>query len=156
MKALKIITAVLCVFAMLFGMSACEGKKTPQTVDGFTKVMEESGFDVYDITAETDTDGKANAIIIAAEGGYQIEFWDFTDETVAHDAFHSAEHLFKEEHSVRKTSLSTEGKNNCYFDFVADGNFHMIARIDNTMLYCEASEENKDEIRELAETLGYK
>ncbi len=42
-----------------------------------------------------------------------------------------------------------------YFSFNADGNFHLIARIDNTMVYCETKKEYKDEIIDLVKTLGY-
>ena len=61
-----------------------------------------------------------------------------------------------------KTAQTVEGftevrsSNYNYYAFTADGNFHMIARIGNTMLYCESEKENKDDIVEMVKKLGYK
>ena len=43
-----------------------------------------------------------------------------------------------------------------YYAFTADGNFYIISRIDQTMLYCVADSAYKDEIIGHIEKLGYK
>lgn len=155
MKRTKLLLLMLCVGVLLCTLTAC-GSKTPQTVSGFTDVMEAAGFDVQDVTATTNTNGLATAVLVAAGEHYQLEFYKLTDSETGEGVFYNNKQLFTDEHAVQTLSNEVTLGNYNYYAFNADGNFHMIARIEDTMLYCEAAKEYKDEIVELVKALGYK
>ena len=127
LKLTRTIAFVLCFGMILCFMTAC-GSKTPQTVSGFTEIMEGAGF----------------------------EFYELVDSDTGEGVFYNNKQLFEDEHSVTTMSSEVTSGNYNYYAFNADGNFHMIARVDNTMLWCEAAKEYKDEIVEFVKTLGYK
>lgn len=155
MKLTKALAFVLCLGMILCFMTACSSK-TPQTVSGFTEVMEAADFEVQDVTSDTETNGLATAVLVAVGENYQIEFFELTDSETGEGVFYNNKQIFTDEHSVQTMSSEVTSGNYNYYAFNADGNFHMIARIDNTMLYCEAAKEYKDEIVEFVKTLGYK
>ncbi len=155
MKLTRVIAFALCFGMILCFMTACSSK-TPQTVSGFTEVMETADFEVQDVTADTETNGLATTVLIAVGENYQIEFYELTDSETGEGVFYNNKQLFTDEHSVTTMSSEVTSGNYDYYAFNADGNFHMIARVDNTMLWCEAAKEYKDEIVELVKTLGYK
>lgn len=64
MKLTKALAFVLCLGMVLCFMTACSSK-TPQTVSGFTEVMEAADFEVQDVTADTETNGLATAVLVA-------------------------------------------------------------------------------------------
>ena len=155
MKLTKAIALVLCLGMLLCVMTACSSK-TPQTVSGFTEVMEAASFEVQDVTADKETNDLATAVLVAVGENFQIEFYELIDSETGEGVFYNNKKLFTDEHSVTTMSSEVTSGNYNYFAFNADGNFHMIARVDNTMLWCEAAKEYKDEIVEFVKTLGYK
>ena len=132
------------------------GSKTAQTVDGFIQVMEDAGFEVEDVTAEMGTNDLATSVIIAVGENYQIEFLELVDSETGKGVFNGNKAVSEDEHSVKSLILEVSSSNYNYYAFNADGEFHMIARIDNTMIYCVADKEFRSEIVNLAKTLGYK
>lgn len=157
MKKVKLIAFLMCVMMAACVLTGC-AEKTPATEDGFTEIMQDAGFTVTDVTEETETNGLATAVIVAVseDEGYQIEFWKLTDSETGEGVFYNNYNIFNEEHSVKTMSTETMLGNYNYYAFTADGDFHMISRIDDTMLYCEADKEYKEEIVDLVKALGYK
>lgn len=153
----RIVISIICI-AMIAGLLAGCSAKTPITSDIFSQTMTSASFKVEDVTDRTQTNGLATSVIVAAkeDGSYQIEFWELTDSEVGLGIFSNNKNILSEEHSVRMMSSEINSGNYNYFAFTADGNFHMIARINNTMLYCEANKDYKGEIINFAKQLGYK
>ena len=155
MKKCVSFSLVLCLVLSLCLLSGC-GNKTPQTVDGFSRIMEDAGFQVQDVTASTQTNGLATAVIVALNDDFQIEFWELTDSDVGKSVYHSNKTNLENDHSVKTLASEVSIGNYNYTAFNADGEFHLVARIDNTMLYCTADKEFRSQITELTEALGYK
>ena len=155
MKKTKIIFLAAFICLALLAITSCS-KKTPQTTKGFTDIMEEAGFEVLDITEMYSDRGPVSSVIIARNENYQIDFYKLTDNNTAIGVFSNNKQIFDDEHSSKTFSTSVSSGNYDYYAFNAEGYFHMIARVDDTMLFCEAKEEYKDEILELVKKLGYK
>ena len=155
MKIIRVPAIIISLAMMICLMTAC-GSKTPQTDIGFTRVMESAGLEVQNVTTDTETNSLATLVLIAVGENYQIEFYEFSDSETGEAVFYNNKQIFEDEHSFKTMSSETASGNYNYFAFNADGNFHMISRIDNTMLYCEAAKEYKSEIIDLVKTLGYK
>ena len=153
----KTVLILLCVILLVCSLTGCSSK-TPVTAELFVETMEASGFTTADVTAETETNGLATAVIVAIADGekYQIEFYQLTDSNTAEAVFRNNKQIFDNEHHTKTLSTELSANNYNYCGFNADGNFHMIARVDSTMLYCEADKAYKDEIVSLVEQLGYK
>lgn len=100
MKPTRVISFMLCLVMILCVMTAC-GSKTPQTVSGFTKVMEDAGFEVQDVTADTETNGLATAVLVAVGDNYQIEFFELIDNETGEGVFYNNKQIFTDEHPVK-------------------------------------------------------
>lgn len=149
--------AIIFISAVMLMCALCGcSPKTAIDTETFTKTMEAEGFTVTDITNEVETNDVATAVLIAANDNYQIEFYVLTDTDTGEGVFYNNKQLFDDDHSAKMLSSEITSKEHNYYAFNADGNFHMIARVDNTMLWCEAAKEYKDDIVELVKTLGYK
>lgn len=157
MSKTKIIVYFLCITMITASFAGCSSK-TPITSDEFSQTMIAANFIVEDVTARTQTNGLATCVIVAAkeDRSYQIEFWELTDSDTGKGVYNKNKTLLSEEHSSKAVSSEFNLGNYNYYAFTADGNFRMVARIDNTMLYCEADKAYKEEIIDFAKQLGYK
>ncbi len=157
MKGYKLISFLLCITLLVCVLTGC-GSKTPITTEAFEQTMTAAGFTVIDVTESTETNGLATRVIVAMNesDGYQIEFWELVDEETGEGVFYNNKSNLDEEHSSKTLSTTVTAGNYNYFAFTADGNFHLVARIANTMLYCEADKAYKDDIVDLVKQLGYK
>lgn len=155
MKPTKAISLMLCFVLTMLTLCGC-ASKTALTPDEFTAIMHRSGFVISDATAETDSGGFATKVLKGKGASFEIEFTELLNATAAETIYEYNKEEFKKEHPVRTHSYETNAGNlNCFY-FQAGGNFHIIAQIEDTLLYCEAAETCKSEIMELFKTLGYK
>lgn len=150
MSKRKLITLGCCLLLVLCIFAGCS-KKTPQTAQGFTDIMEKAGFTVEPI--QHDGISCTPEALVASNDNYQLEFYNIND---AEHVFSSLKRQFDDAHSTRNLSLSVSTNTYDYYCFNAGGEFHMIARIENTLLYCEADAQYRDEIVDLVKELGYK
>ncbi len=151
-KASLIIVFVLALATLL---SACGGNKTAKTPEEFTSFMEDKNFRVDDVTASTNTDDLANKVLVAYNGNYQIEFYELIDDATGNGVFNNNKDIFEDKHSVKTMSTEITTSNYSYYHFTGEDNFYMISRIKNTMLYCVAHKDFKDEIVDIVKNLGY-
>jgi len=155
MKTKRILISILCVVTIICCLTGCS-PKTAQTVSGFTEFMEAAGFEVHNITASTETNGLVTAVLIAAGENYQIEFYEFKDSETGEAFFNNIKDYFDEEHSSKTMSLKLALGSYNYYSFTAGGNFHIIVRIENTIIFCEADKAYKEEIVDCIKALGYR
>lgn len=146
-------TVFTCML-LLSVLTGC-GVKTAQTAEGFTQIMEDAGFDVEDVAVEPETDGRTSTLAAVGKN-YQMDYYAFTDNETCADFFQAAMEELDEAHLKKTFSIQTTMNNYCYYAFNADGDFHVIVRVDNTMLCCTADKTYKSEIVDLLKTLGYK
>jgi len=153
----KIIVFFLCITMITVSFVGCSSKM-PITSNQFSQTMIAANFTVENVTARTQTNGLATSVIVAVkdDGSYQIEFWELTDGEVGKNVYNNNKKQLSKEHSSKAVLSEFNLGNYNYYAFTADGNFHMVTRIDNTMLYCEVDKEYKEEIIDFAEQLGYK
>lgn len=155
MKTTKIIALLLCVALVTGLMTACQ-KKVPQTPDGFTQIMENTGLEVRDDTDTNDDDSPLTAELCAISEGYMIEYYAYEDSNDAQNVFHSNYNSFDEEYPTKTLSTRVNTNRYNYFAFTSGGEFVVVARIENTLVGCIADAEYKQEILTHMEALGYK
>ena len=149
------LTCTVFACALLLSILTGCGAKTAQTADGFTKIVEDAGLEVEDVTAELGTDD-ISSVLFAVGGNYQMDYYAFADDETCADFFYVIMEEFDEEFSSKSFSSKITMNNYNYYAFNADGDFHMLARVDNTLLLCVADKAYKSEIVDLVKTLGYK
>lgn len=154
MKAVKIISLVLCLCLILCGLTACTPKK-PQTAGSFKRIMKQAGFEVQDVTDTANLNGCAKTATFAVCDNYQIEFYETADRETAIKAFEDFTASF-EDVGIKTMSFEMTMKNYNYINFTTEGIFYVIVRVDNTLLFSEAKKEYRTEILNHVKTLGYK
>ena len=155
MRNMKLVSLVLCAVLMAGLLTGCSSR-TPATVKTFQMHMEAAGFTVEDVTAVTETNGLADAILVAMGEEYQIEFWDLVGTNAGKTVFRATRNSLSAEHPAKFMEVEMTSNAYSYFAFNADGNFHVIARVEDTMLLCEAEKEHKEAIVDILKQLGYK
>ena len=156
MNKTKSLLAIALVIAMLVCLSACS-KHEPVSAETFQSTMEESGFAVQDDTASYDGGENTNGVYIALnDEALQIELYLFKEETNASSAFNNSKAAFENEASGTTSSSSVTSPHYDWYKANTSDTAFIIARVDNTLLYCKTANANGDKATELFKTLGYK
>ncbi len=155
MKKIRILALCGALLIILALLSACS-PKTPKTPEGFTAAMVEAGFEVADATDEFDWEGYANTVLIASNENYDIEYYALTDSEHGAAAYQSALSYYEEKYSVTSASMQINGINYNYRVFIADDQFHLLARIGHTLLRAECHPTYRGEVVDYAKMLGYR
>lgn len=154
MKSTRSIALILCLIMLLGLMTACQ-KKMPQTAAGFTQIMENAGFEVYD-ESDNGEDSIATAAVYAVGENYQIEYYGYEDSDSARRVYDNNQNKLDEDHSAKRMTSQMETNRYNYYAFSTEDDFYVIARIENTVVFCAADSEYKQEILTHMEALGYK
>ena len=155
MKIGKATASLFCIIIALCSLFGCSSK-TAISTQVFTDTMEAENFTVTDVTSDIEQNDVATTVLIATCDNYQIEFWELTDTETGEEMFYRIKNSFNDKQSVRSMLSEVFSDNYNYYAFNADGNFHMVARIDNTIICCEAYKTYRKEIVDLIKNLGDK
>lgn len=147
--------SVLLIVVVMLTLGACGQKRTPQSPRSFQELMTEFGYEVYDATTNTDTGGITDSVLLAIDENYTIEYYGFIDENSAKSTFTSNEQIFENENTTKYMVKEMSFNDYEHYSYSSDNNFYLLSRINNTMLYCVADKEYKDDILEAVEVLGY-
>ena len=150
----KRICTIITLLLLMLSLVAC-GNKVAKTVDEFTSFMEGKNFITQNVTSTTQTNGLATAVIVALNDNYQVEYFAFKDNESGAGVFQHNKNLFDEKAPTKTLSTELNSSNYNYYSFTSGDTYYMVSRIDNTMIYCVASKEYKDEINNIVDELGY-
>lgn len=149
-KLILVLAVALTVCLALVGCS----EKTALSADAFSEAMEEEGFTVVDVSDTTE--GDAEKVLVAVGDEYQIEYFSFEDEELAEAVFETNREIVEDKDFSSSSHVSKSGPNYNYFSLTGDGEFFIVAQVEDTMIYCNADKDCKEEVEELLEELGYK
>lgn len=152
----KVLCVALCVGTLV--MTGCGEDKEPISADTFEDTMEAAGLIINDET-ESDGDifGVEQILVAYSEDGYQIEYYLFENEADATQLYNyvteDLEINYSDADVVAKSRVSFEeyGK----YTIAVNGEYYVVSRIGNTLVYATALEEYKDVTKDLVESLGY-
>ena len=147
----RVLSLTLCVLLLSVLLMGCSPKTVLSAADFQTK-MEKKGFTVQDVTATTPGIGKS--VMIAYNTSFQVEYFELSSQSDAKGVFENNKTIVSNQVSSKSTT-STTASNYDTFTLTGDGQFFMLTRVDNTVLYCLTSSDNKDEVKEIFEYLGY-
>lgn len=153
MKKTKLFAVVLVLMTLVSVLASCTSERKPQDADGFSKVMENNGFEVHDVSLGLDP--TITSQIFALKEEYQVEYYKFTDNEVCRETFDKIKEEMNDNNPVKTLSTDIDMDNYGYFDFNAGENYFIMARVENTLIYCTANKDNRNDIIGIFKTLGY-
>ncbi len=156
MKLKNKVLGILCLIMLLFLTTAC-GKKVAITSSDFKEKMESRGYTIQDATNQfSDYDYvKQVYIALSSNSGYQIEFYELSNNDNASSFFNNNKSIFEQSKSSNSTETSNSINNTAKYTLTTNGQFKLVSRIDNTVIYLNVSEEYKSEVKEVLKDLGY-
>ena len=151
----RYIACILLLCLVFCGLTGC-GSRTPTTAEVFTQTMEEAGFTIYDITEEDAIAAYATKILVATNNRFRLEFYELNDEETGQLLYDALANALEDQHSTKLMSTKLSMGNYDYFAFTSGDDFHLVTRIDNTILFCDISKDYKSDVLEFVKTFGYK
>ena len=152
---MKFISVAIC-FSFIFLLTGC-GNKTALTSEDFKSKMEGNSFVVQDATSQMASYDYITQVYLAIDDSYkyQIEFYELSDADYASSFYNNNKSIFEESKSSSAVETSVSSGNNSKYTLVTNGKYKVVSRIDNTVIYVNADEDYKTEIKDLLKELGY-
>lgn len=156
MKKIKSFALIALCLIMAFSFGGC-AKKDPVTSQVFDDTMTQSGYTIKDIKEQySDLDFITEAYLAVDETeSYQIEFYVLSDKDRAVKMFEGNKQNFEENKDASHLSTSVSAGNHGKYTLTADGEYVLISRIDNTLIFAKTSADYKDAVNTAVEALGY-
>jgi hypothetical protein len=151
---MKLKVVILYVLAAALFLTAC-GSKTALTNEQFIEKMESAGYLIADATNQF-AEGNVETVTLAMKDGvYQIEFYVLPSDDRAVAAFNASKNDFEQMKGSGSSTGEVNIGNHNYYGLSTGEGYYVVSRIDNTMIYINASAEYKDEIKDILKELGY-
>jgi len=149
----KVILAVLLI--ILAAVLAGCGQKTALSAEDYVSIMEVNGYEVQDATAQYEGMVESCHIAIKGDFEYQIEFYVVASESQASDAYSQNKDTFESEAIGVSSTFTSEAAHHEKYTQVNNGKYNVVSRIDNTFLFVDTTDEYRDQIEGILDTLGY-
>jgi len=146
--------ACLGLIILIFVLAACGQSRTALTANEFVAKMEAAGFDIVDAKDQFE-EGVVEAVFIALNDNYQIEFYVVPSVSQAESAFEQNKSNFEAASGGSSSHKYVSMKNYSYFFQTASDTYYAVSRIDNTFIYVMADAAYKKEIGDIISDLGY-
>lgn len=160
-RRLIIIISIIGVIlvATMFTIFAIVGKqKTPITAEEFKTKLESKGYITADATYQYSEYDYIKQVYIAANNdySYQIEFYELSNVDYAMNFYNTNKNIFE---STKGSSINAETnvelKNYAKYTLSVNGKYKVISRINNTVIYIDVEDNNKDTVKKVLEEIGY-
>lgn len=150
---------LIVVLAIGFTIATgCGKEKVAIAPEDFIGTMEGMGAEITDATESMN--GIANttsAQIADVDGQYQIEYYVFEEEMDAAYVFGATKEQLETaaEAASGVTKTSTSVGNHAKYTLSMEGNYIAMSRIGNRVMYVKTTKENKAEVKDIMEQMGY-
>lgn len=153
MKKKLLIVLVLLTLVLTTGCTNKEAKTSKE----FIKIMENNKYEIVNVKKQFENYAQVKEATIAIEQSknYQIEFYVMSDEKNAKSFYENNREIFKENATNSNVNTEVNLGNYSKYTQTSNGKYSVISRIDNTIIYLNVDEKNKENIEEILETLGY-
>ena len=132
-------------------LSNCAKKALSE--EEFISRLSANGFELEKIELADKTN--LSHVLIARKDDYQFEFGVADDIDKANYLFNSQKRIIEDNKGNVNTVSSKSMRNYSKYSQTSNGMYRVVSRIDNTMLYVEASDSRKKEIDGFLKTIDY-
>ncbi len=162
MKKPIIITVTICVVIILIALFiarfiSINKDKIAISAYDFQNNMESKGYIINDASEQFEDYNNIKQVYLAIKEdySYQIEFYEFSDAENAQDFFEYNKSIFESSKGSSSAEKSTALKNYSKYTLSTSGEYKVLSRIDNTVVYINVDAEYKNEINDVLKELGY-
>ncbi|MBP3920364.1 MAG: hypothetical protein J6D28_02245 [Bacilli bacterium] len=154
MKNYKKIILGLLTLIITICLTGC-GNKTKLTAESFKTKMEENNYKVEEATNQFAKYNYVKKVYIALNENYQIEYYELENEEKAKTFYNNNKGIFEKSKENGYSQTNGEFGNYAKYTLKTAGKYKVVSRIDNTVIYLNADEQYKKEIKEILKTIGY-
>ena len=151
-----ILFIILAVVLTMFFINLTK-EKPSITASDFYSIMREKGYSVKSADSQlSDYDYiKKVYVAVSKDSGYQIEFYEFTDDFYASEFYDNNQYIIESSKGMNSAYTNVELKNYAKYTLLANGKYRVISRINNTAIYLDVNSNYKDIVKDLLDELGY-
>ena len=154
MKNIKLSFLLFCLVTLSVTFFGCS-PKTAKTPEEFIKFMEEKNYSVEDVS-ETYKDEIISQAIRASCDRYTIRYSKYIDSNNAKNIFDRNKEYLEDLNGSPKTTSNLSYSNFNIINVTVGTDFHIVARISDTLISCSTDESNRNDVISIFEQLGYK
>lgn len=152
----RVISLTIIFLIMLFNLTGC-AKKEAISIEKFNEIVKnqdcsvEENLEYYDKFIDIIAGSKAKY-----SDKWEMNFYVLSGNKDAELMFEKDRNILESyKKNVSKLQIETTMPSYELYEIVASEHFGYVCRIDNTVLYVDAEEQYKDEIKAVIEELGY-
>lgn len=117
--------------------------------------MTHAGYQIVDATEQFDKDLVDSVSLAVKDDKYQIEFFDFKSENDAIYSYNLNEKKFEDRKEAVSSYSSVKMGNHASYKLTTGGQYLVVSRIGDTLIYIDTTTDYKDEINDILKELGY-
>lgn len=157
-----VIFLLIIVVAFIFGIKVIldnvNVSRKSITAEQFKTLMTQNGYNVSDITSKyaTSTNG-IEYVLIAKDttNNYQVDFYVFSNASIAKSVFEENKNNFESEVSTNGTYSFKEGQNYATYTANKLGKYMHVCSVDNTVIFCNIPNSYSDKVKIIFESINY-
>lgn len=156
MKKVKTLTiSVLCMVLVLL-LTGC-GTKEPITSDDFKTKMEDKGYEVINPMHFTEYIPEIEMVYTAQnkDKSYEITYYQIDNDDNAKEIYNGIKNDYEKLKSGTVVETNVDLKNNNKYTLQNDGQYKVVSRIDNTIIFLDVTDSHKKEVKDILNYLGY-
>ena len=160
-----IILLIILILGLIVGgtifsikkLSTIMEDKESITASEFYDKMEDKGYYLQDATNQFSAYDYIKQVYLALESDnkYQIEFYEFSDESYAMSFFENNKSIFESSKGNSASNTNINLENSSKYTLSNNGSYKSLSRIGNTLIYIDIDSQYKDEVKDILEYLGY-
>ncbi len=159
-KAILITIAVLflvVVVGIVLLFTNLNKPKPSITADQFRNIMKGKDYTILDANDQFSQYDYIKQVYLAIDPNlnYQIEFYELSDEENAISFYNNNASIFQSSKGSASAETSVNGKNYSKYTLSSNGEYMVVSRINNTVIYIDADDTYRDEIKSELQELGY-
>ena len=158
-KPVIILLVIVAILAIILGVVFINlnTEKTSITASNFKNLMQQKGYTVSDANSQFSDYDYIQQVYIAADSNYnyQIEFYELSDDSYATRFYNNNKSIFESSKGNASAETSVDLKNYSKYTLSSNGNYMVISRIDNTVIYVDVDDNYKDNVKDILNELGY-
>lgn len=154
-KIFKRLTVFSILLMMVFMITGCN--KKPITAEEFKTKMKDKKYDVVDITEQYSSSTEFTKVYVAVAENriFQVEFYQFDSTDSASKAYSTTKDEVESIKGSSSANTSVELGNYSKYTLSTNGNYTIISRVEDTMIYVNVDSTYKSKVKDIVEELGY-
>ncbi len=160
MKKSVIIAIIAVVILVVIGgviFVNLNKEKASITASSFYTTMSQKGYSVQDSTSQYSEYDYVKQVYIAVskDYSYQIEFYELLDDSYATSFYNNNKSIFESSKGNASAETSVGGKNYSKYTLSSNGQYMVVSKINNTVIYVKVDDDYKNTVKDILEELGY-